>query len=564
MLATLALRQTPEKESSTPDQPVFRDELAEQTHAALQRLPAKQRQAVELCFLDGLKHREAAKILNVPLSTLEWRVHAGLERLRKILVRRGVTLAATASVADLLAPSCEAAFPIQAKLMSQAALASKASATAITPFAAWCILPSWRWLLAGFVFLVAGGGSAAWWLSGPAAQMAELKAAVSTEIVQETLQEKNLRILDREVLPKVIEALKPLALGNGQVVLLSRAAYDHDVECLIEIRHFPDWKWLAITSKYKLRYDTLGEELFFEIDLLNNGQWRRIDPDRPIVLGRHPVTGKEIVVSFDATKLVAQIFHDIPGDPRAPDERSRIWEMQPKPADLGPYYPKTKIWTSNSKHLYIMTETKLIWSADTAVSPLRWRCIGRGCHPYVLSANENSLFSVVWNQATQTSQIVSRSADGLESPWQPVCEESFTVYGVLATKDYIFCQFRDSKIMGHLLHQADAPCIRLGSRPGYSFFSDGTRLYSCNFEGRLFARPANLGESPWTEIRFTTGNHVIMANSASRYWGFGDGGTLWSWPIDDTKDDGRFEGRPEEVMRKLPETAQQREVESGR
>ena len=57
--------------------------------AALLRLPAEQRQAVELAFFDGLTHREIAARLGAPLGTVKSRVLLGLRKLRGLLVAAG-------------------------------------------------------------------------------------------------------------------------------------------------------------------------------------------------------------------------------------------------------------------------------------------------------------------------------------------------------------------------------------------------------------------------------------------------------------------------------------------
>lgn len=66
-------------------------ELAEQSwlsfevHAALERLPERERQVLELAYWSGLSQSEVASYLDVPLGTVKTRTRAGLARLASLL-----------------------------------------------------------------------------------------------------------------------------------------------------------------------------------------------------------------------------------------------------------------------------------------------------------------------------------------------------------------------------------------------------------------------------------------------------------------------------------------------
>ena len=54
-------------------------------HAALERLPADQREAVRLAYFRGLTHSEIATRLDIPMGTVKTRLRLAFDKLRVAL-----------------------------------------------------------------------------------------------------------------------------------------------------------------------------------------------------------------------------------------------------------------------------------------------------------------------------------------------------------------------------------------------------------------------------------------------------------------------------------------------
>ena len=64
------------------DAAAIRSSEAKEIKAALQELPAEQRQAIELAYFGGFTHVEIAEITGAPVGTVKGRMRLGLQRLR--------------------------------------------------------------------------------------------------------------------------------------------------------------------------------------------------------------------------------------------------------------------------------------------------------------------------------------------------------------------------------------------------------------------------------------------------------------------------------------------------
>jgi RNA polymerase sigma factor (sigma-70 family) len=88
----------------------------------LSRLPKKYRTPLLLCCMEGKTRDEAARFLDLPLSTVSGRLESGREILRYRLVRRGVALSMALAGVTILSATA-AAMPVSlGRMISQTAL----------------------------------------------------------------------------------------------------------------------------------------------------------------------------------------------------------------------------------------------------------------------------------------------------------------------------------------------------------------------------------------------------------------------------------------------------------
>ncbi len=68
-----------------PDEVIQTAERNDRLHAAIAGLGAEKGRVLLLCYHQGMTHREAAEILEIPVGTLKSRIHAALVELRERL-----------------------------------------------------------------------------------------------------------------------------------------------------------------------------------------------------------------------------------------------------------------------------------------------------------------------------------------------------------------------------------------------------------------------------------------------------------------------------------------------
>ena len=89
---------------ATGDERIADAESSRRLHAAVDRLPEPQRAALALVYFKGVKYREAARLLHVPVGTVKSRLHAAIAKLGSLL--RPPALVTRAAGRPAASPAC--------------------------------------------------------------------------------------------------------------------------------------------------------------------------------------------------------------------------------------------------------------------------------------------------------------------------------------------------------------------------------------------------------------------------------------------------------------------------
>ena len=262
--------------------------------AAVAELPTRERRAVELVYLEGMTHDEAAAALGLGRGSVGTYVSRGVKRLRDKLGPAGL---AGALAVGGLAPERAAAL----------AMTALARGTAVR----W--LPAKLAAVAGVGLLVGGAG---WVANREPAQPA--MTAATPAAAPETLPARTLRLFHARVLPRQLAAFAGQAVNGGEVRLASASAYDSRVECWYEFAHRHADGRPFFTTRLLLRHQSATSDTQTLMDRFGTGQFRPVDPDRFLILWTDdPVTKKEITAASGPLKAAIAAFAELPRDAAA-------------------------------------------------------------------------------------------------------------------------------------------------------------------------------------------------------------------------------------------------------
>jgi RNA polymerase sigma factor (sigma-70 family) len=503
-------RNTRERRARRPEgeaPPGERIELQEVLAVALSKLSREHREAVALVFFEGLDKQDAAKVLGINRDTLADRLTVALSRLQKLMPAPAV-LAVGGSVAVPAALSAQPPLPPTTRL-SELAKAAWAKATRSAPR---------LWKVVAIVVGLAGIGGvtlAAWPPSEPgAAPPPDLAARPAPEAATETLQAKNLRILEADVLPPLLARLEKL-LAMPVRVTRTRA---EGAEVFVYVEGTRPWLGGKVPPRFRVRYDVLGRVLVVMADWGGSRGWEYVNRRTP---ARLRVFGKEYTFEIDATSLgLREAFDRLPRDDRATGEfaRHRLTNTPYGGTELLVPYSSGEL-AGNSRYLYLPSWGHLL-VRDARGGFVGWRWAGTTAGHWMLAADDDHLFG-----ATDLDPVggpVASDPDGWRLYVRPATAEpaEWVALGPMPARFGADAKrpARTDKWVGIAAAGgwvfADSTVGTLSARPAVagpeSWRSAGTRpagrgkllghgdwLYYLGEDGRLWSRPAGQFNAEW-------------------------------------------------------------------
>lgn len=501
--------------------------------AALVQLPSAQRRALELVYLEGMTHAEAADALGWSRGSVGTYVRRGLERLRQLLGRGGVLAVGGAAA---LEAELSARAPALAPVLADAICARARVVEPLTVGWSGVVRKSLAVALIVCAGAVATGSVIRWWPADrgtppPAQNPADVVAAVP-----ESLQEKNLRILRAEVLPRLIEEARRPLPAESPVTVTAVRAFGSEVE--VEV-HVPRMVPPVSPAGMRLRYCVLRRTMAATADVEGTGKWVEVNPHRPIVIDVPipfaPSMKVPMVLGRDRWAAARQIFSLLPPDPRAEAELIRHLFGTPGGNILLPTgghgvsgFPGGLILATDTGSLFVRDAAGRWRSTgecpgwNPVVHGGRVFCSGNGmirCRPLAAPAAawEKWCDEPLGEKGAQTGQmfaaggrlcmtihpskLYSRPFADLAQGWT-LTAHLLWPDGLAAVGDRLFGNDR-KRLYARPAADAGAEWVSVGPLPDGSgeFVADGDRLLTFGGPGPIFARPAAAGpDVPWTVV----------------------------------------------------------------
>lgn len=291
-------------------------EFARLVSDAVIELPENERRAIELVYFETMNHAEAAAALGWSRGSVGTYLARGLRRLQGTLAKCGFAAATIPMVEAGLSAAPPAWNGDRSRMLFEVFTSAEAASTGGK--------------LSGLVLGLACATVTGIGIAGVAGWPHDRPSVPATPAIQadnrESLEERNLRLFHAEVLPLLLDQLREILPSDNPARLVTARANGSCIECefTTEKRFVPTARG---PSSVRVRYCTLRRRLEIEADVLGTGDWKLINPERPIIfdLGIPNVPIPALDLGLQRVRDTRNAFHRIPADDRA--ERELIRHM---------------------------------------------------------------------------------------------------------------------------------------------------------------------------------------------------------------------------------------------
>jgi RNA polymerase sigma factor (sigma-70 family) len=279
-------------------------------------LPENERRAIELVYFETMNHADAAAALGWSRGSVGTYLARGLRRLQGTLAKCGFA-AATIPLVEAGLTAAPPAWTGDRSRMLFEVFASAPTATAGVK-------------LSGLALGLACATVAGIGIAGVAGRPHNRPTASPTPAIhpdnRESLENRNLRLFHADVLPLLMAQLREILPPDNPARLVSAHAFGGRIECefTTEKRFVPTARG---PSSVRVRYCVLRRRLDIEADVLGTGEWKHVNPERPIIfdLAIPNVPLPALDLGVERVRTARAAFHRIPADDRA--EREFIRHM---------------------------------------------------------------------------------------------------------------------------------------------------------------------------------------------------------------------------------------------